>query len=265
MDNMMTKSGLYTEYPIYYVQELKKVGRRDMAMAFMDYWDDYKASDRGFGKVHAVRYYAKAWHNSYTSRGKCDLGMSPDTASKWIVEFKEIIAKFEATLEMWENAQRDIMDSHVEKSIGQQSDNNRTKKRRVNPTSMGNEKNQSSFNRTTIGQKDNNKNNINSSKLEEDDIRLSNFLFSCLREINPKHREPNIERWANDIRLMRERDKREVIEIENMIKFIFKNDGQFGRFDGSFWQSNILSTSKLRMKYDAIAIQIKNSFKKKVE
>jgi len=263
MDGMMSKSGLYTEYPIYYVQELKKAGRRDMAMAFMDYWDDYKSEARGFGEVHAVRYYAMAWHNSYKSRGKVSIGISPDTASKWIIQFKEIIAKFEATIEMWENAQKEIMDRSVQKSIGQQSDNNQAFKSGLDAESMGSKKNQSDVNRRSIGQ--NNKNNNTSSsklKFNKDDIRLSNLLFNHLREINPNHKQPNIENWANSCRLMREKDERSVEQIENMMKFIFTNAGAFGNWNGTFWKSNILSMGKLREKYDQISIQIRESMKR---
>ena len=263
MDGMMSKSGLYTEYPIYYVQELKAVGRRDMAMAFMDYWDDYKSERRGFGKIHAVRYYAKAWHNSYLSRGKVSIGMSPDTASKWIVEFKEIIEKFEATIAMWGNAQKEIMDRSVQKSIGQQSDNNRTKKEDLKSETVGSNKNQSSSNRTSIGQNNKNKNRLSSKqKFSKDDIRLSNLLFNYLREINPNHKQPNIDNWANSCRLMRDRDERSVEQIENMMKFIFTNSGAFGNWDGTFWKSNVLSMGKLREKYDQISIQIRESMKR---
>ena len=265
MDGMMSKNGLYEKYPLYYVQELKRAGRRDMAMAFMDYWDDFMSEARGFGEVMPMRYYAKAWHNSYKSRGKVSIGISPQTAQNWIEEFKTIIEKFKAVSEMWENAQKEIMESSVKKSIGQQLDNNWTEEQARESETVVNKKNQLGFNYDSIGQKEK-LININPSSpkfaFSEDDMRLSKLLLIRIREISPNHKQPNLDSWANSCRLMRTKDSRTVQQIENMINVVFTNTGMYAKYDGSFWQGNILSMGKLRDKYDAVSIQVKNAFKR---
>ncbi len=234
----MSRNGIYGYYPVYYIQELKRAGRRDKAMAFMDYWDDYNSEKRGFGEVMPVRYYAKAWHNSYKSRGKTKLGLSPDTASLWIKEFKEAIGKFEAVNIMWENANIEAINNSVKKSIGQQSD--------INRLSIGHnikkkkEKNSGKSATSSLAEQ----------KFSEEDLALANILFNHIKLVNPDVKKPNINKWAEDVRLMRERDNRDPEHIKTVIKFIFTNNGVFNKWDGTFWQSNILSMKKLRDKYE---------------
>lgn len=271
----MSRNGIYAPYPVYYVQELKRAGRRDKAIAFMDYWDDYSSEKRGFGEVMTVRYYAKAWHNSYKSRGKTKLGLSPDTASLWIKEFKDVIGKFEAIHIMFENANIEAVNNSVQKSIGQQSDINRT----VNGTSkahnIGVSSNQSDtntdINRSSIGQNIKKKkeeigksatSSLAELKFSEEDYALANILYNHIKLINPNAKKPNLNNWAESCRLMRERDNRSPEHIETLIKFIFTNSGIYSKWDGTFWQSNILSMKKLKAKYDTIYMQIKAKLKR---
>ncbi|MDT2824847.1 helix-turn-helix domain-containing protein [Vagococcus lutrae] len=58
--------------------------------------------------------------------------------------------------------------------------------------------------------------------------------------------EPNLQNWADHIRLMIERDKREPKHIAQMIQFAREDD---------FWKSNILSTQKLRKNFDTLQAQ----------
>lgn len=80
------------------------------------------------------------------------------------------------------------------------------------------------------------------------DYQLSNFLYERILENNPNHKKPNLQEWANSIRLMRERDKRTEEQIRYVIEWA-QND--------SFWAPNILSTKKLREKFDTLTGQIK--------
>jgi hypothetical protein len=60
-------------------------------------------------------------------------------------------------------------------------------------------------------------------------------------------REPNWAAWANDIRLMRQRDGRSHRQICEM----------FGRANrDTFWRRNVLSPAKLREKWDELALKL---------
>jgi predicted phage replisome organizer len=78
------------------------------------------------------------------------------------------------------------------------------------------------------------------------EMKLSKYLFSKMRENNPEAKEPNFQSWANEIRLMIERDGRTAEQIKNMINWSQKD---------SFWKGNILSTKKLRDKYDQLKVR----------
>lgn len=93
-----------------------------------------------------------------------------------------------------------------------------------------------------------------------DDLAVAQYLFSKLRAIYAEYKEPNWNEWANNIRLLREQDGKELERIRNVIDMIFEDNGVY---DGSFWRQNIRSTAKLRKQYDQIASQIALAYKKK--
>jgi hypothetical protein len=71
-------------------------------------------------------------------------------------------------------------------------------------------------------------------------------LFSLIKNNNPGAKEPNLQTWAKNIDLMLRLDNRTTEGIRQMIIFSQNND---------FWKGNILSTAKLREKYDQLYIQ----------
>ncbi len=79
-------------------------------------------------------------------------------------------------------------------------------------------------------------------------FQLANLLYQRILENNPNHKKTNLQNWASQIRLMMEKDKRTEEQIRFLIDWS-QND--------SFWMGNILSTKKLREKFDALVIQIK--------
>lgn len=87
-------------------------------------------------------------------------------------------------------------------------------------------------------------------KFSDEDLSLSNEIYLKLLNINPDHKKPNLDAWANDIRLMRERDTRTHDEIRQL--FFWANNHQF-------WRSNILSPTKLRQQWDKLIIQRGNT------
>jgi hypothetical protein len=68
-------------------------------------------------------------------------------------------------------------------------------------------------------------------------------LFSLIKKNNPNAKEPNIQTWAKHIDLMLRLDGRSLEQIEDIIKFSQTD---------SFWQVNILSTAKVREKFDQL-------------
>lgn len=101
--------------------------------------------------------------------------------------------------------------------------------------------------------KERNKGNKTSSRkrsaYEPDSIpfRSASYLLEKIREHSPNVKEPNLQQWANDMRLLIETDKREPNTIASVIDWSTSN---------SFWQSNILSASKLREKFDTLQSQM---------
>lgn len=78
--------------------------------------------------------------------------------------------------------------------------------------------------------------------------QLANRLYKKILGNDPNFKKPNLDVWADQIRLMMERDNRNVQQIEYLIDWSQNND---------FWQSNILSTKKLREKATTLILQIK--------
>lgn len=83
-------------------------------------------------------------------------------------------------------------------------------------------------------------------KFTDADSQLAEFMLAKIRELNPGHKEPNLNGWSNAIRLMRERDQRTHDEIRSL--FIWANGHQF-------WKTNILSPDSLRKQWDKLTIQ----------
>lgn len=85
-------------------------------------------------------------------------------------------------------------------------------------------------------------------KFETCDMEHAKLLFQLILETNPEHKEPNFEKWANEFRLIRERDKKTNQQIVYLLEW---------SQDHSFWKKNILSPSKLRKQWDRLVIEAK--------
>lgn len=80
-----------------------------------------------------------------------------------------------------------------------------------------------------------------------EDLLAAQWIFSKVQVITPTAQQPNWPAWANDIRLMRDALKvshREICEV-----FTWANGNQF-------WQTNILSPSKLRKQWATLSAQM---------
>ena len=83
-------------------------------------------------------------------------------------------------------------------------------------------------------------------RYEDGDMNIAKSIFNLIRNINPNHKEPKFDVWANDVRLMREQDNRSHHDILALFKYANSDD---------FWKSNILSPKKLRDKWDVLTIK----------
>ncbi|EOB4980262.1 hypothetical protein ACHEXM_002025 [Listeria monocytogenes] len=93
---------------------------------------------------------------------------------------------------------------------------------------------------------DNKDNNKRQNKFDEVHFSLAKLLFEMIKENNPEEREPKLEKWANDIRIMIKQDNRDTEKVKNAIIWSQKND---------FWCGVIKSPSSLRRNYDKMATQ----------
>lgn len=77
-------------------------------------------------------------------------------------------------------------------------------------------------------------------------LEWAKILKSKILDINPKNKclTANIEKWADDIRIMQERDKRSDEELHKIIEYIFNQD--------DFWKTVIQSPAGLRKHWDKI-------------
>jgi hypothetical protein len=79
-------------------------------------------------------------------------------------------------------------------------------------------------------------------------FRLSTYFFERILENNPEFKKPDLQKWADDFRLIIERDKRNEEQIKQLIDYCQQD---------SFWKANILSPSKLRKQFDRLIVKIK--------
>lgn len=87
---------------------------------------------------------------------------------------------------------------------------------------------------------------------DDQNYQLADYLYQKIKANNPDTKKPNLQKWADDVRLMHERDKRDYDKIKRLIDWSQAND---------FWYANILSAGKLREKYDQLAAQANREYK----
>ena len=89
-------------------------------------------------------------------------------------------------------------------------------------------------------------------KFETQHLKLAELLYKQIKNNLPNYPEKDLEKWANEFRLMMERDKREGKEIQDLI---IKTQNHH------FWKKNILSPSKLRKQYDRLVLEFEENQK----
>jgi len=83
-------------------------------------------------------------------------------------------------------------------------------------------------------------------KYDSQDLIFANQMLETILFDNPNFKKPDTKKWAEVIRLMRERDNR---SYEDMARI-----WQWARQD-SFWNANILSANKFREQFDKLTAQ----------
>ncbi|WP_132941015.1 helix-turn-helix domain-containing protein [Vibrio crassostreae] len=83
---------------------------------------------------------------------------------------------------------------------------------------------------------------MSENKFSDDDFKCAEWILERVLRITPRA-EPDLNKWADVIRLMRTRNKLTHREISKVFDFANRN---------SFWQTNILSPSKLREKFSQL-------------
>lgn len=112
----------------------------------------------------------------------------------------------------------------------------------------------------TMNNNDNNNNSPRKTRkkrvYEDDDPNkiLAKTLFKLIKK-NQDIKEPNLDDWANTIRLTIESDKRSGKEVQEMIVWATQHE---------FWSGVILSPSSLRKHYDKMKAQKENPMKKNI-
>lgn len=79
-----------------------------------------------------------------------------------------------------------------------------------------------------------------------DDLRAAEWMFDTVLTIAPSARKPNFTAWANDIRLMRERDDRTHKDMCSLFRWATQD---------SFWKGNVLCPSTLREKWVQLEVK----------
>ena len=83
---------------------------------------------------------------------------------------------------------------------------------------------------------------------DDNHFQLAEYFYNQILKNNPEHKKPNLEKWANDVRLMMDNDKRTEEQIKYLMKWVQQD---------SFEMSNVLSPSKLRERFDPLVMKVK--------
>lgn len=95
---------------------------------------------------------------------------------------------------------------------------------------------------------------INKGRPNADAFRLAELLLSLILERKSDFRRPDLRQWVKPIDCMLRLDRRTPERIEAVIRWCQQDNGD-GQWRG--WQDNILSTAKLRQKFDKLELDMR--------
>ncbi len=113
------------------------------------------------------------------------------------------------------------------------------------------------YKKKRIKKKELNTNTINTSEAPKfsesaEAYRLSVLLFEKIKELDPKAKMPDFQKWSDHMDKLLRLDSRTYEEIEVLILWIFTEPK-------GFWATNVLSTRTLREKFSKIWIQARST------
>ncbi len=91
---------------------------------------------------------------------------------------------------------------------------------------------------------------LSSQNISAEDIATAKWMFDVVRRLQPEHKVPDFEKWANVIRMMRERDGRTDADIRELFQAADSDE---------FWQTNIRCPAKLRKQWDTLDLKFRKS------
>ena len=115
--------------------------------------------------------------------------------------------------------------------------------------------NNNSSNNNNINNNSNKKDSQQSQKRYADDsqyMEAAVYLFEKIKERLPNKKEPDFQKWADEVRKAVELDGVPIERYKQVLDWSQKDD---------FWQANILSTNKLRKQFDTIYLQMQRDNK----
>lgn len=84
-------------------------------------------------------------------------------------------------------------------------------------------------------------------KFDSYQMEFAKWMLSKLLILNPNFKKPNLDSWANTLRLMIEVDKRDPVLIGKVFEWANQDE---------FWSSNILSANSLRKQFDKLVVKV---------
>ncbi|WP_345686647.1 hypothetical protein [Novipirellula caenicola] len=85
-------------------------------------------------------------------------------------------------------------------------------------------------------------------RFDDSDLDFARWMLTKIKDVAPRTKEPNLNNWADTIRLMREQDSLTLDEIREV--FGWANADRF-------WSANILCPAKLRNKFAELDAQMR--------
>lgn len=209
-------------------------------------------------KAHKLLGLVKGFNSNGLMISNSELGKilqcSEDNVSRLLREIKEYVR-----IKNPQSRYRKIFYSGVNAEVGQ---NNSGTKAEVKESTPANKQATPTSEQATQAQMPDitNKKRFtdNNYKYSELDIELSKLLFKLILTNKPDYPEPNFENWADEVRKLREIDKKTPEQIKAVIEYTQADD---------FWWDKVLSTACLRKKsksdnvkrIDRIEIQMEKS------
>ncbi|AGI32294.2 TPA: helix-turn-helix domain-containing protein [Mannheimia haemolytica] len=89
-------------------------------------------------------------------------------------------------------------------------------------------------------------------RFSDNDMAVAKWIFKRVKQLAPQTKESYLPNWANEVRLMVERDKHTHQEICSLFKFATEHH---------FWGRNILSVVSLRAKWDRLNLERQSSLR----